>query len=51
MEPLSIVAISAAVGGAAGKLVEKAWNSGERWLASYFKDHHPEAQERQGRIA
>jgi len=45
MEPLSIVAISAAVGGAAGKLVEKAWDSGERWLASYFKDHHPKAQE------
>ncbi len=45
MEPLSIVTISAAVGGAAGKLIEKAWNSGERWLASYFKDHHPKAQE------
>ena len=46
MEPLSIVAISAAVGGAAGKLIEKAWDSGEKWLASYFMDHHPKAQEK-----
>ncbi len=30
MEPLSIIAIGAAVGGAAGKFVEKAWDSGEK---------------------
>lgn len=45
MDPLSIVAISGAVGGAAGKLVEKAWDSGEKWLGDYFKDHHQKAQE------
>jgi hypothetical protein len=45
MDPLSIVTISSAVGGLAGKLTEKAWDSGEKWLASYFKDHHPKAQE------
>lgn len=43
MEPISIVAISAAVGGAAGKLAEKAWDSGEKWLSKYFEDHHPKA--------
>jgi len=46
MEPLTIVAISAAVGGTAGKLIEKAWDSGEKWLTSYFRDHHPKAQEK-----
>src|SRR3989338_1746525 len=46
MDPLSIVAISGAVGGGAGKLVEKAWDSGEKWLEGYFKDHHPSAKEK-----
>lgn len=46
MEPLSIVTISAAVGGVAGKVVEKAWDAGEKWLSSYFKDHHKQAQEK-----
>jgi len=45
VEPLSIIAISAAVGGIAGKFAEKAWAVGERWLSSYLKDHYPEAQE------
>ena len=44
MEPLSIIAISAAVGGAAGRFVEKAWDSGEKWILSYFKDHAEVAQ-------
>lgn len=39
MEPLSMIALGAAVGGAAGKFVEKAWDSGEKWLSSFFKDH------------
>ncbi len=42
-DPLSLVAISAAVGGAAGKFVEKAWDSGEKWIATYFADHRPKA--------
>jgi len=45
VEPLSIVVISAAVGGIAGKFVEKAWTAGEKWLSSYLKDHYPETQE------
>lgn len=45
MEPLSIVAISAAVGGVAGELVKRAWSLGEKWLSSYFKDHLPKARE------
>jgi hypothetical protein len=46
MEPLSIIAIGAAVGGAAGKFVEKAWDSGEKWIQSYFKDHKEVAQKK-----
>ncbi len=46
MEPLTIVAICAAVGGATGKLTEKAWDCGEKWLAGFFKNHHPKAIEK-----
>lgn len=46
MEPLSIIAIGAAVGGAAGKFVEKAWDSGEKWIQSYFKDHKEVSQQK-----
>ena len=46
MEPLSIIAIGAAVGGAAGKFVEKAWDSGEKWIQSYFKDHKEVVQQK-----
>lgn len=46
MEPLSIVVISAAAGGVAGKLIEKAWERGEKWLSKYQEDHHPKAQEK-----
>lgn len=45
MDPLTAAAIAGAAGGAAGKLIEKVWNSGQRWLATYFKDHQPKAQE------
>lgn len=33
-DPLSLIAVGAAVGGAAGKFVEKAWDSGEKWLVT-----------------
>jgi hypothetical protein len=46
MEPLSIIAIGAGVGGATGKFVEKAWDSGEKWIQSYFKDHQKVAQQK-----
>lgn len=45
MEPLSIVTISAAVGGVAGKVVEKVWDAGEKWLSDYFKDHKKKVQD------
>ena len=45
-DPFSLVALGAAVGGAAGKFVEKAWDSGEKWIKSYFKNHHEKAQEK-----
>jgi P2-related tail formation protein len=44
MEPLSIIAIGAAVGGATSKFVEKAWDSGEKWIQTFFKDHKEVAQ-------
>jgi hypothetical protein len=46
MEPLTIIAIGAAVGGAAGKFVEKAWDSGEKWIQTFFKDHKEVAQQK-----
>ncbi len=44
MEPVSLIALGAAIGGASGKFVEKAWDSGEKWIQSYFKDHKENAQ-------
>lgn len=44
MEPVSLIALGAAIGGASGKFVEKAWDSGEKWIQSYFKDHKEKAQ-------
>lgn len=46
MEPLAIIAISAAVGGVAGKFVEKAWDSGEKWIKTFFKDHKEVVQQK-----
>jgi hypothetical protein len=43
MEPVSLIALGAAIGGASGKFVEKAWDSGEKWIQSYFKDHKENA--------
>jgi len=45
MEPLTAIAIAAAVGGASGKLVEAAWDEGSKWLSDYFKDHREKAKE------
>ena len=45
-DPLSWIALGAAVGGAAGKFVEIAWESGEKWIQSYFANHHVEAKEK-----
>ena len=39
MEPVSLIVLGAAIGGASGKFVEKAWDSGEKWIQSYFKDN------------
>jgi len=43
-DPLSLVALGAAIGGAAGKFTEKAWDSGQRWLKTYFANHGKKAQ-------
>ena len=46
MDPISVVASSAIVGGVAGKFTEKAWDSGQKWLASYFQNHGNKAREK-----
>lgn len=45
-DPLTVIAGAAAVGGATGKLVEKTWDAGEKWLSRYFADHSDQALER-----
>ncbi len=45
-DPMSLIALGAAVGGAVGKFTEKAWDQGEKWITSYFKDHGQKAQEK-----
>jgi hypothetical protein len=44
-DPISLVALGAAVGGVAGKFTEKAWESSERWLKERFGSHAADAQE------
>src|SRR5947207_13350442 len=43
-DPISLIALGAAVGGAAGKFTEKAWDSSERWLKERFGSHRATAQ-------
>src|SRR5688572_2093176 len=43
-DPLSVVLIAGAAGGAAGKFIEKTYDAGERWLTSYYKDHQESLQ-------
>lgn len=38
-DPISLVIAAGAAGGAAGKFIEVAWGSGEKWLKSFFADH------------
>lgn len=45
-DPLSFIALGAAIGGGAGKFVEKAWDSGEKWIVSYFANHQEKAREK-----
>lgn len=45
-DPISLIALGAAVGGGAGKFVEKAWDSGEKWIVSYFANHQEKAREK-----
>ena len=43
-DPISLIALGAVVGGAAGKFTEKAWDSSERWLRERFGSHRVAAQ-------
>ncbi len=44
VEELAVSAIAGAAGGAAGKFVETAWSTGEKWIHSFFQDHTLKAQ-------
>lgn len=44
-DPISIVALGAAVGGVAGKLAEKTWDSADGWLRDRFMHHGTKAKE------
>lgn len=44
MDPLSLIGIGAAIGGASGKFAEKSWDLGEKWILSFFKGHKEGAQ-------
>ena len=46
VDPFSLVAAAAAVGGATSKFVEKAWDAGENWISSYFANHGAKAKEK-----
>jgi len=45
-DPVSLIALGAAVGGAAGKFTERAWDAGSKWLASYYANHKEKALEK-----
>lgn len=45
-DPISLIALGAAVGGAAGKLSERTWECGERWLRERFGSHAKKVQDR-----
>ena len=38
-EPITTILAAGAAGAATGKFVEKAWDSGERWIRAFFRDH------------
>jgi hypothetical protein len=44
-DPLSLIAAGAAIGGLASKVVEKTWDSGERWLREKFGSYAAEGRE------
>lgn len=44
-DPLSVVAVAAAVGGLASKVAEKTWDSAERWLGDRFGTHASSVRE------
>ncbi|WP_336030965.1 LPO_1073/Vpar_1526 family protein [Acinetobacter pittii] len=45
-DPISLIALGAAVGGAAGKFTEKAYDSLSVWVGEYFNTHQPKAKEK-----
>ena len=44
-EPISAILLAGAAGGGAGKLIEKAWDSGEKWLTTFLVNHQLESQQ------
>lgn len=44
-DPMSIVLLAGAAGGAAGKFTEIAMETGKQWIGNYFNNHQPKAQQ------
>ncbi len=44
MDPFSALALGATIGGVSGKLAEKALDSGEKWLKTFFTNHSAKVQ-------
>ncbi|VTX88211.1 LPO_1073/Vpar_1526 family protein [Acinetobacter ursingii] len=45
-DPISLIALGAVAGGAAGKFTEKAYDSLSVWVGEYFNTHQPKAKEK-----
>jgi hypothetical protein len=46
MDPITAGIVGGVAGAATGKFIEKAWDSGEKWLSSYYADHAPKTIEK-----
>lgn len=44
-DPISSVVLAGAASGAAGKFIEKTYDSGTKWLSELYKNHHAKATE------
>lgn len=45
IEPITAGLLGGVAGAAAGKFIERAWDSGEKWIITHFRDHQPKAKE------
>jgi hypothetical protein len=46
MEPVSLIILGALLEKGSGKFADKIWDSGEKWLDTFYKNHRPKALEK-----